>query len=368
MNTITAYSVNKSVDGVVNEIKNKFFGFPANSILFFASSVFDPDNLAKQMQEAFPAIPVFGCTTWGELVDDKCLEESVSAMAFNSEVIGDIQVQVLENISHEVKIKEAFDIFEKHFQTKMSKMEFDEYIGLTMIDGMSKAEEKVMEQIGIYTNVMFLGGSAGNNLKIDKTYVYANGKAYTNAAVIVLIKPAKGYCSLKTQSFKPTGKKLKATKVNLENREVIEFNGQIAKQAYADALGTTVEDSVNYFHSNPIGVIIDEEPYIRGLQKIEGDSLLFYCNVLEGFEYDLLEPTDIVNDTRHAVAEKINELGSVSAVINFNCMSRSIELLKTNKMNEFCSIFKDIPHIGFSTFGEQHIVHINQTSCMLLLK
>lgn len=92
------------------------------------------------------------------------------------------------------------------------------------MDGLSKSEEKVMEKIGDLTNVVFIGGSAGDDCKFEKTYVHVNGEVHSHAAVLALLKPNVPFDFVKTQSFVSTDIKLEATKVDEKNRIVHEFN------------------------------------------------------------------------------------------------------------------------------------------------
>jgi hypothetical protein len=55
-------------------------------------------------------------------------------------------------------------------------------------------------------------------------------------------------------------------------------------------------------------------------------------------------------------------------LINFNCILRTLELKAKNEEDSYGKIFSDIPTIGFRTYGEEYIGHINQTSVMLVLK
>ena len=368
MNIITAYSNKESIEDVIKDIKNKFNDFEAKMVIFFASSIFNPDKLSQKMQDAFSDCPVFGCTTAGEIINGKLLKNSVVAMAFNSKAIDDVKVEVLNNIKEEINVKEAFSLFEKHYNIPMAEMDFKKYIGLILIDGLSCAEEKIMDRIGDLTNVIFVGGSAGDDLKFSSTYVFANGKAFINAAVLALIKPNVEFDFIKTQSFCALDKKFVVTKANEDKREVLEFNNKPAVTAYTEALDKPVEAASDYFMHNPIGLMIDGEPYVRSPQQVRHDSIAFYCNVMEGMEVSLLESTDIIKDTKEAIQDKIDEIGQISGIINFHCILRTLELEQQGLTKEYGEIFSDIPTIGFSTYGEEYMGHINQTSTMLVFK
>lgn len=365
MNIATAYSVKGNAKEAVLEIRDMLKDMEPKMVVFFASSVFESSQLVEEMQSAFAKAVVFGCSTAGEIVSGKMLKNSIIAMAFNSEIINNIRVEVVENPSDADKVSNALNSFEKYYGEPISDMDVRKYVGITLVDGLSGAEEKLMDRIGDKTNVTFLGGSAGDDLKFSSTKVYANGKAYNNAAVLALLEPKVHFSIIKTQSFCSLGKRLIATKVNEAKREVVEFNNKPAAVAYSEALNVTVEDAHNYFMHNPVGLMAGDEPYVRSPQQIQGNRMIFYCNIMEGMDLDVLKSTDIVADTKKAVEDKIREMGHISGIINFHCILRTLELEKNGQTEAYGRIFSDIPTIGFSTYGEQYIGHINQTSTML---
>lgn len=366
MNIKTAFSTNTAPKHAVQELQNQLSGFDAKLVVFFASSAFAPEIISKEMQAAFPAADVFGCSTAGEIVTGKMLANSVVAMAFNGKVIKSAKISVLEDLNSDSY--EAFSLFERHFGKPMAEMDPNQYVGIILVDGLCLKEELIIDRIGDLTNVNFIGGSAGDDLKFAATHVYANGKCYSNAAVLALIEPATEFTFVKTQSFRPLDKKLVVTKANEFVREVIEFNGKPAAAAYAEALGTSVAEAPNRFMHNPVGLMIGDEPYVRSPQQIKGDKMAFYCSVTEGMELNLLESTDIIQDTAQALARAREELGGMSGVINFNCILRTLELRQKHLTEQYGALFTEVPTVGFSTYGEQFIGHINQTATMLVFK
>ena len=116
------------------------------------------------------------------------LTNSVVAMAFDQQTIKTAQALVLQNLSSDAALD--LSAFEQHFNTPMANMDPKKYVGLVLIDGLSGKEEQIIDRIGDATNVNFIGGSAGDDLKFAATHVFANGICYSNAAVLVLIEPA----------------------------------------------------------------------------------------------------------------------------------------------------------------------------------
>lgn len=369
MNTRNIFSTKKDIPQLVTELKEQLNGFDAKMIIYFASSNFDQEELCKKMGDTFSSATIFGCSTAGEFIDGKVLEDSVVAMAFNPELIEDVKVEVAEDIKNNCDLTNAFNSFEAYFDHPMSTLDFTKYVGIVLTDGLSGCEERIMEIIGAKTNVTFVGGSAGDNLDFVKTYVYANGKAYTNAVLLALIKPKGGFDFIKTQSFTSTNKKLTCTKSLGNGREVAEFNNKPAAEAYKEALGVNSNNIQKYFLTHPVALVMDDEMYVRSIMAAkENGNMTFYCSILEGMNMEIVQATDIVEVTKKDIEDKIKEIGNISALISFNCVLRKVQLQSENKLDAYANIFANIPSIGLSTYGEAYLGHINQTSTMLVFK
>lgn len=372
MDIASAFSTSSSEEEIVLDIKDKLNCCNAKLLVFFASSNFDQERLSNLMQQAFKDCIVVGCSTAGEQLDGELLKNSVVAMALSSNIISDVKVEVIEHIKENLNVENAFISFEKHFNESSYSMDVTKYVGMVLIDGLCMKEEKIMDLIGNRTNVFFVGGSAGDDLKFAKTHVLANGKAYTDSAVLIMLKTNDNvqFDIIKTQSFKALDKILIATKVNEEKREVIEFNNRPALLEYTNAVGaSSIKYASKYFMTNPVGLLVgDNDVFIRSPQQVKGTSILFYCNILEGMEVRLLESTDIIEDTKKAIEDNINEFGKIDGIINFDCIERRLEFEEKNQVKQYGEIFKDIPTIGFTTYGEEFIGHLNQTSTMLVFR
>lgn len=364
----TAFACHADLAANVREIRDQLQPYQPAMVLFFAASRFAPDQVGRQMQIAFPAAQVFGCSSAGELVSGRMLDGSLVAMAFDRQAIGDVKIEVLEGLENPQAVQKAFASFEKHFQMPAAAMDPNAYVGLVLVDGLRGAEEQLMETIGDLTNVTYIGGSAADDLQFAATYVFANGRSYSNAAVLALMKPEVRFSFIKTQSFRALGKTLRVTWADEDRREVLEFNDRPAPVVYAEALGTTVEEAPQHFMHNPLGLIVEGEPFVRSPQRIIGSTMTFYCGIREGMDLSLLESGNIIEDTRRSIADAKKELGSISAIINFNCILRTLELKQKNLTEEYGGLFSEIPMVGFSTYGEQYIGHINQTATMLVFK
>lgn len=362
------YTKNIDPTLAVKELKEKLSSGSVESILYFCSPVYDQAELAKAFKSAYPEATVFGCSTAGELISGHMLQNAVVAMAFDRDTLDDYSIQVVENLSLslDTSLNSAIAKFEEHFNSSILTLPINEYVGIVLIDGLSRCEEKLMEKIGDKTDLIFVGGSSGDDLRFQEVFVHFNGAVYRDAAILALLKPRNKFDIVKTQSFDVLDTSLVATKVNEEKRQVLEFNNKPATIAYAEAVGCDVSEVTNYFMTNPVSLIADGEPFVRSPQRVEGDTMYFYCNILEGAEVKLLQSTDIVEDSRKILASTFSSFRSIDGIVNFNCILRTLELEKNHQTQEYVDLFALHPMIGFNTYGEEYLGHINQTSTMLV--
>lgn len=365
----TAHSSQPAVADAVAEVKSRLGPIAPRLVLYFASPSYAPAELASAMERAFAPTPTMGCTTAGEIVSGALLKRSLVAMAFSPEVVGEVAVVVVPALrAGRDGVPAAFEALGAKLGASMKELDATRYAGLVLVDGLSGAEERLMESIGNLTDVLFVGGSAGDDLAFRATHVFARGEAHHDAAVLAVLRLDRGFSILKTQSFATTGKRLRATKVREADRTVLEFDGQPAPAAYAAALGVPAEKLAEEFMSHPVGLMAGEEPFVRSPQQVQGDGLRFYCAIREGMDLDVLESRDIVDATRRALDRKRMELGGISGIVNFNCILRTLELEKKGEAQAYGGLFAEVPTVGFSTYGEEYLGHVNQTATMLVMR
>lgn len=369
MNIKTIVSTNENPVIAAQELKDQLSEFEFHTLIFFASYSYNAKELADQLQVNFEDKAVFGCSSYGEFIDGREEKKSIVAMAISKECIEDIKIEVLENVSKTIEVKGAFQNFEDYFGIKMSDADYKKYAGLLLIDGLTVAEERIIERIGDLTNVFFVGGSASDNLTFTHTYVYANGKAYEDAAVVALLKMKSEFAFIKTQSVDKTDKVFTVTKANTAKRELNELNNRPAAEFLSDLFNEPVDKLEEAFFDKPVGLSIGDDIYIRSLKTVEPDgSVTTFCSVEQGLDLTLLNIKDMVADTAKVLKEKEQELGSISGIINFNCLFRTLQLYNENAIEGFCKDFEEYPTIGFSTYGEIFLGHMNQTATMLVFK
>ncbi|MDS4015626.1 MAG: FIST N-terminal domain-containing protein [Candidatus Accumulibacter sp.] len=355
----TALSKAAATAEAVGELATQLQGAEASVVLVFYSSRHDAREIARLARSAWPEAHTIGCSTSGEIVSGEMTDGAIVAMAIDRRVAAEVAVAVVGDMSNPRRVDAACQQL-----GALLHGDLGQHVGIVLMDGLSGKEEAVMDRLGDLTDLRFIGGSSGDDLAFSATSLIADGEALSNAAVLAVLHVPAGYRVIKTQSFCRAGKQLTPTRVDAAKREVIEFDGKPASEAYCEAVGArTVEEAGSRFMSNPVGLMDGDEPYVRSPQAFDGHALKFYCAVSEGIELDLLQSTDILADTQRALAEA-NSDGRVIGILNFNCILRTLELKAQNKTEEYAKLFS-LPTAGFSTYGEADIGHINQTATMI---
>jgi hypothetical protein len=368
MSTVTATSFAREPEACAAELHAALGDLDPAFVIFFATPDLDPIRLGTALRGRFGDVSSVGCTTAGELGSGRMLHHSVVMAAMGRESVRRASVRDVPDVRDGDSIGDALDLLGRDLGQDLARANPERYVGLVLHDGLNAAEERVMSELGQRTNVPFVGGSAGDELRFERTTVFRNFEPLHGRSVLALLEPERPYTILKTQSFAVLDKVLTATGVNESTRTVTHFNGRPAMREYASALGVDVAEAPRYFRRHPVGIVLpDGEPFVRGIRCHEGDDMKFFCEILPGTQVRLLESRDMVERTGADLALAQAKLENVSALVNFDCVERRAELERCGACDAYGELFESLPAIGFSTYGESYIGHINQTATMLLL-
>jgi hypothetical protein len=333
------------------------------AVVFFCSPRHNLDALADALNHHFAGVPVVGCTTAGEIGPQGYLEHSVSAMGFSASAFV-VETGLLPSLqTFDMAAGQAFAtaLTERLEQRQGGPHTF----GLLLIDGLSLREEPVAHalQEGLGT-VPLLGGSAGDGLNFQQTWVFHQGRFHTDSAVLLLAATPLPLRLLRTQHFVADGERLVVTEVDEARRVVREINGLPAVAEYARLVGVPPEQlTPEHFASWPVVVLIDGTDYVRSIQHANPDgSLTFYCAIDEGVVLRVAHGQHLLQRTQTALDDVVHDLGGLEGMLVCDCILRNLEITGNGSKPAVAELFKQHKAVGFSTYGEQlGGVHINQT-------
>jgi len=335
-------------------------------VIFFCSSEYDLELVAAEMNRLFAGVQVVGCTTAGEIGPSGYRSHSLSGVSFAAGSCAAVS-GLLENLA-QFEISNGRDFAQSLLQQLESKTphaDAKNTFALLLIDGLSRREEPVAHALQFALgDIALFGGSAGDDLKYGKTFVYRDGQFHSDSAALVLIHTFLPFYIFKTQHFVATDERLVVTEADTINRIVKEINGLPAAAEYARLLGVGIgELDTARFAASPVVVMIDGTDYVRSIQKANADgSLTFFCAIEEGVVLRVAHGDDIVKNLQQTFDKLHAQIGEPQLVIGCDCVLRNMEVSQSGLKEVVGDLFKSNHTIGFSSYGEQiHGVHVNQT-------
>ena len=335
-------------------------------VVFFCSSHYDRAALADEMNRQFPGVQVVGCTTAGEIGPLGYCERSLVGTSFPAAACTAVSGR-LDRLQ-QFEIKQGLILA----QAMLGQLESiepaagpDNTFAFLLVDGLSQREEPVAHALqNALGSIPLFGGSAGDNLQLERTWIFHDGAFHSDSAVLLLVSTTLPFRIFKTQHFVSESERLVVTAADASRRLVKEINCLPASEEYARIVGTAVERlSPTRFADRPVVVAIDGTDYVRSIQKANPDgSLTFYCAIEEGLVLRVVRGVDLLGNLRQTFADLHAEIGPPQFVFACDCILRNLEITQTGVKDAVEQIFCDNHTVGFSTYGEQYRgVHVNQT-------
>ena len=335
-------------------------------VVFFCSAEYDRDELAAAMREAFPDLPVVGCTTAGEITPVGYRRGTLTGISLSRQVC-----------RAEVVLVEQLDTFAfsrgldavRSLCTTMAAAVGPGFaarsFAMLMVDGMSGAEDAVLSALHAgLVDIPLFGGSAGDDLAFRRTYVFKDGAFRSNAAVLILIHTACPFRVFKTQHFVGSDAKMVITGADPVKRVVTEINAEPAGREFARMVGLEVAElSPMIFATHPVVVKVGGADYVRSIQKVNPDgSLSFFCAIDEGLVLSVGRSIDPYDNLRQVFADIEDEIGRPQLILGCECVLRLLEMERRSLKERMGDLLATNGVVGFNTYGEQfNAMHVNQT-------
>ncbi|MCA1537287.1 FIST C-terminal domain-containing protein [Bradyrhizobium sp. NBAIM03] len=355
-----------NVDDAVAELAAQLPSDGLALILVFVSPSYDPDRFIAEISRQFDDTQVCGCTTAGELAPDGWDENSVVALAFSRADFSAVVRPIFNLDSFRVEDGRRIGGELRHELLRAApQVERGSPFGLVLIDGLCRREEAVMSAIyASLDDIPVVGGSAGDGLRFEKTFVFFDGKAHSNAALLILLNTSLPFRVFKCDNFEPQAQKMVVTEADIENRMVRELNAEPAAQEYSRVVGIMDAKLDPFsFASHPVLVRVGGAYYARSIQRVEPDgSLHFFCAIDEGMVLTAATSRSLVGAARETFADIRDQIGDVSLYIGFECLLRRLDAEQHQLARDMSELYRQNCVVGFHTYGEQFgSMHVNQT-------
>ena len=333
-------------------------------IIVFFSLEHDASALARCLAEAFPGVPLSGCSTAGELAPSGVTDGGIILIAFPKSGFR-ILAEVIEEVEG-LGVERAAEIVRRlKSQFGFGPLLGNRVFALLLVDGLSKSEERVVAAVHwAMDDIQLVGGSSGDSLAFKRTALIHDGRVLNDAAILLMVETDHPFRVFKTQNFEPTLIKLVVTGADTENRIVHELNAEPAAREYATAIGLLPDDLGPFsFASHPLVVKVGGDYYCRSIRNVNPDgSLTFFCAIDEGLVFTVARPQDMLNATETALEQMSEALGGIDMVLGFDCILRRLDAQNRQISHQVDALYRKYRVVGFNTYGEQYnAMHLNQT-------
>ncbi len=318
-----------------------FFGIPEKEKIV---------EFLDYLKGLFPGVPILGTTTAGEIRSMKVYSESivVSISFFEKTEVRTYVFPYREDISE----SELGKLIARECVSRNTK-------GLLMFaDALHANLQYILKGIeSIHPELPVFGGAAGDNLRLQKTYVFTEEGIVSKGTVVASFnsKELKIHQGFKL-NWVPIGKTMTVTKA--QGTILQEIDGISAVEIYRRYLGETEGYVAAITPAFPLLVKRGEELWVARAAsgETEEGGLILVGNIEEGekvrLSYGYLP--EVIDETRGTFYEILKY--PVEALFVYSCAARSLFLQHMVAM-ETSPLRKIAPLAGFFTYGE--FFHIN---------
>ncbi len=346
-------------------------------VFVFSGADHASEELLDGVGEVFGDTDIIGCSTGGELWNDGPTTGSVVLMVVKDETLstgigigraisednreagrdaarGAIDALDEDEVAARTIVQEEEDWYEQwpvNFTVFMT----------TLTGNGSEVMRGVKDVLGEGAHVS--GGLAGDDWKLEETYVYHNGEVLTDAIIVTAMETENIISHGIRHGLQKTENRYEVTAS--EDNIVQELDGTPVAEVYCDIFGKRGE-SAQFLMTKPLGIEVgEEEPRLRDpLITQDDDSIVYAAEVQEGSMVHIMEsPRDAVVDAARTAAEQaMEEAGNpdsdqVKGVVMHDCVCRWYCLDDdTTRKKEIAAVRsvvgEDTPIIGWYTYGE----------------
>ncbi len=336
-----------------------------SALLVFSSVHFNQEKMLRGVRSVAPTATLVGCSTAGEITTEgPAKRHSIAVMAIKTDDIS-FFAGVGEHIATGAREagKAAADAVKK--QAPDEKLDAFMMFPDVLVGNGADIVRGVLESLG--SHFPLVGGAAGDDFEFKKTYQYLNDNVYSGAVIGLGLKGKFKMGIGVKHGWIPIGTPKKVTKSS--GSILHELDGQPAIKIYEDYFGAEraselrTETLAKLAITYPLGMQVEgsEELLIRDPITVdEKGSITCAAEIPEGSEIRLMigSREEAVKVAKLAAENALTQLGGgkPKVIIIFNCIARS-KLFGERAGDEIDAIQevlgKDVPLIGFYTYGEQ---------------
>jgi len=324
--------------------------------LVFASIEYKHKELIAGLAEAFPGLPLIGCTTDGEFTSKAgFFDDSLVLTLFVGDNI-EVRSGVAVGLGADTPGTVARAVAAARGDRDLPKL------CITTPESMTPDTAAVVRELSSSlgdASCPIVGGTSGDHRAFDRTYQFCDGEVYSDSIPVLLfwggLKVSHGVAS----GWRPVGPVHEVTVA--EGNKVWEIDGRPILEVFREYWG---EASLGVLGQFPLAVLDPDDSdsfYLRAVFSMnpEDGSATFAATVPQGSKVRITEVLrkGILEGSTHAMEQAIRDFpgGDPSGALVFSCAAR--KWLLGTRVEEEAGILQAalppaVPLVGFYCFGE----------------
>lgn len=331
-------------------------------VLAFIPQSLDADETCKALGTRLPSLPVFGCTTAGQITSDGYEDEALLLLFFPRAHFR--CASVLFDELAPISTTRVASVAQRMAKTFRYTAGWNR-LALLFSDGLSKQEDLLISTLDtVLAGWPTFGGSAADGFRFEKSFVLHNGQAHENAAVLLLVETDLEFQGLGVDHFLPVGAPIVITAADPDERIVYEIDGAPAALAYAHLVGCPVDQlSPEVFSENPMLIRHNRKHFVRAVRGVsDNHAMSFLAAIDDGLVLTLGRGREIIETLETGLTISDPRGSAPDFILGFDCALRKLEFEKKQLHRKVSDILRKHRVYGFNTYGEQHFgIHMNQT-------
>ncbi len=328
MGTKLATGLSKGKNGAVvakeavQKAKEKLGAGRVDLSMVYSSSEYDYREVVDVVREATENAPLIGASSAGEFTEEKVERGSVAVSLLSSD-----DIKIFTAVAEGVKQDPEAATKELVRKLPNDVEGYPHLAAILLIDGLCGVGEEVV-LLASYLfgkGLRIVGGVAGDDFKMEKTFVFSDDRVCTNALSVCLVASKMPLFAGMRHGHTPMSKALKATRT--EGNVLYEIDKrpawEIWKEETAEAAGKrgidveqleAPREIAQFFANHVLGLTTEKEGKykIRWPVSINEDgSLNLTCGIAEGAVFRIMDGTNLEKQIN--VAEEAARIARQSA-------------------------------------------------------
>jgi len=228
-------------------------------VLVFCSSAYEYSEEVAPIRDVIGDVPLIGASTAGEFTQEQAGEGGIAVAAIASD-----EMEFYTGIGHGLSDDLRGAVEEAAADIPDEQADYPHRVGINLHDGLTGRGEEIAMLAFQQFPIPFSGGSAGDDIALEETFVFHNDEVATDSIVLAVLASEKPFALGVEHGHKPISEPLAVT--DAEGSVVSELNGQPAFEAFADAIAEVSQEELGI---DPHDVETGSEEFVELLTQFQ---------------------------------------------------------------------------------------------------